>query len=161
MAVTSHAGLIFDTFVEAPLTLTGTAHWTLSPDPSTMVVYSGTYWNVSLEAKTFSGGSYSYELIGYHVVGPHAGDEAPGDSVDIGAVFPKTVGSLGDAKGKIEHNIVSPNGHLDKWTSGAEVKAGEVDIWFTAAHVPEPSTYAMIAGLGLMGFGIVRRMRRA
>ena len=38
---------------------------------------------------------------------------------------------------------------------------GSVQLTYTYTPVPEPETYAMLAGLGLVGFGIYRRSRRA
>ena len=53
-------------------------------------------------------------------------------------------------------------GHVTKieFVANPQLNGGDVQL-HSIELVPEPSTYAMIAGLGLMGFGIVRRMRRA
>lgn len=51
-----------------------------------------------------------------------------------------------------------------RWTdtdaSGADDGLAVDDFGLSFTNVPEPSTYALFAGLGLMGFGVWRRARR-
>ena len=74
-------------------------------------------------------------------------------------LFTKATGS-GMANGSIRHNPAPqiPT-HIDTWHLDAKSNS-KVDVDFTAVHsVPEPSTYAMIAGLGLVGFAAFRRFK--
>lgn len=158
-AATSQAAITWGPWAETPTTLSGSAHWSGAPDPETASTASpGGNWWVSL---TFSSTAKSYAVVldGQHLVAPHASDSAPGDVIELGVLFTKSTGS-GLADGTILHNPPpTASGHTDKWHLGATSGAA-VDATFTAVHnIPEPSTYALWAGLGLVGFGIVRRAK--
>jgi len=157
-AVTSQAAITWGPWAETTTTLSGSANWNGSPDPETASTASpGGNWWVSL---TFSSTVKSYGVVldGQHLVAPHPGDSAPGDVIELGVLFTKATGS-GTADGSIRHNPTPGPSHTDTWHFDA--KSGSVvDVDFTAVHsVPEPSTYAMIAGLGLVGFAAFRRFK--
>ena len=158
-AVTSQAAITWGPWAETDTTLSGSANWNGSPDPQTAATATpGGNWWVSL---TFSSTikSYSVVLDGQHLVAPDAVDSTPGEIIELGVLFTKSTGS-GMADGSIRHN---PKGvlptHIDTWHLDAKSNS-IVDVSFTAVHsVPEPSTYAMIAGLGLVGFAAFRRFK--
>jgi len=146
---------------ETELTLSGSAVWNGSTDPETVMTTTGLGgqlqdWQVTL---TFSSTTkyYTVKLDGQHLINPTGhSDNAPGDVVSITTTFPKLKGTSSQA-GDIYHNVVP--GHVDSWLLTAKSNS-KVDVTFTAEHVvPEPSTYALIAGLGLVGFAGYRRMR--
>jgi len=158
-ATTSQAAITWGPFTETTTTLSGSANWSGAPDPETASTATpGGNWWVSL---TFSSTAKSYAVVldGQHLVAPHATDSAPGDIIELGVLFTKATGS-GLANGSLNHNPPpSASSHTDTWHLGA-TSGAVVDASFTASHnIPEPSTYAMIAGLGLVGFAACRRMK--
>lgn len=77
----------------------------------------------------------------------HAGGAAYNLTLSLGSLA--TTGTFDPA------HVTSIEFFADPQLNGGDVQLHSIEL------VPEPSTYAMIAGLGLMGFGLVRRMRRA
>ena len=65
-------------------------------------------------------------------------------------------GTLASAEAAFVAALAAQKAYLNIHTS--TYPAGEIRGFFA---VPEPGTYALIAGLGLVGFGVVRRSRRA
>jgi hypothetical protein len=96
---------------------------------------------------------------GVHKVAIHPGEAIPSNSFNGGVIFPQLAGSGGIAYGVVEHHVPSTGG--DHWLIDVRVNAagtgadGKVYAW----HVPEPSAYALVAGLGLVGFAAYRRVR--
>ncbi len=160
-AVTSQAGIILGPISETSTTLSGSATWTGSPDPETGSIATplGNWWFSLTFGSTVK--SYSVVLDGQHLVAPHAGDSAPGDIIELGVLFTKATGS-GTAEGTIFHDPGARTGHTDTWHLDATgLGTPVVTVNFTAEHlgVPEPGTYAMISGVGLVGFAAFRRWK--
>ena len=154
------AAITWGPVAETPTTLSGSATWSGAPSPETAVLVTpGGNWEVSL---TF-GSTLKVDMVnleGTHLVAPHATDSAPGEIIELGLIFPKANGS-GSVDGMIFHNPGASSGHKDSWTMEASALATGAAVKFTANHgIPEPSTYAMVAGLGLLGFATFRRLRR-
>ena len=155
-----HAAITWGPVAETPTTLSGSATWSGAPSPETAILNTpGGNWQVSL---TFAS-TLKVDLVnleGTHLVAPHATDTAPGDTIELGLIFPKASGS-GMADGMIFHNPGASSGHKDSWVMDASALATGASVKFTANHgIPEPSTYALVAGLGLLGFATLRRLRR-
>jgi hypothetical protein len=119
---------------------------------------SGNNWTASLDAGTTIVGALSVSYVsldGQHLVAPHPGEGAPSPSFLGAAVFTGGVGSGGSAFGDVPHGS-----HADVWDMVVKITGpttASIDI--TVNHVPEPATYGLIAGLGLVGFGLYRRSR--
>lgn len=73
-------------------------------------------------------------------------------SLNVGAL----VGTLDDGGSEVFHGGLDEVRIYNRALSGDEVRE-----LYRMESVPEPATYAMLAGLGLMGFAAVRRLRRA
>ncbi len=58
-------------------------------------------------------------------------------------------------------NLPASGAHGDVWDGSLAGSYSPGQIIGTWSVVPEPQTYAMIAGLGLAGFAAVRRMKKA
>lgn len=159
-ATRSHAAITWGPVAETPTTLSGSATWDGAPSPETATLNTpGGYWQVSL---TF-GSTLKVDLVnleGTHLVAPHVSDTAPGDTIELGLIFPRANGS-GMADGMIFHNPGASSGHKDSWVMDASATGAGAEVKFTANHgIPEPSTYALVAGLGLLGFATYRRLRQ-
>lgn len=158
-AATSQAAITWGPWTtDTDLQLAGSANWDGTPDPETAAIASpaGNWW----VQVTFSSTTKSYAVVldGQHLVAPHALDTAPGDVIELGVLFTKATGS-GMADGMIHHNPIPGPSDVDVWHMDA-VSNSVVDVNFKAKHIiPEPSTYAMIAGLGLVGFAAFRRFK--
>ncbi len=96
---------------------------------------------------------------GYHAVAPHPGEIAPGPVILGGVLFPGVAGAGGQAF------VIAPHGvHGDHWLlsitvdPGGTTASGTVRAWHY--NVPEPGTYGLVGGLGLVAFAAYRRMQR-
>lgn len=158
-AATCHGAITWGSFSETITTLDGSASWTGSPSPETAnITTPGGNWNLTL---TFSSTAKSYSVVmdASHLTAPHPEDTTPGDTIELGVIFPRPIGD-GAAHGIIYHNQGVSSGHQDTWDLYSQA-ASAVDVQFKAIHiVPEPQTYALWAGLGLLGFAVVRKARR-
>jgi hypothetical protein len=124
--------------------------WDLTADTE---VTTGANWTVTLsvdEVSVLGSPLYFLRVDGNHEV-PSPGPTWTGSLglLNIG-------GQTGTVSGTVDHGL--PDG--DYWELWAEVNpVGNVNWRVSACHVPEPSTYAMLAGLGLAGFALYRRMK--
>lgn len=98
----------------------------------------GNYRYLSLGSAIRLDANTSYKLGVFAAGGNNFGLTPPDSAATVGSIF--TINS--------EDNAVT--GQL---TPGTKYKAGS----FEYTVVPEPETYAMVAGLGLVGFGLWRR----
>ena len=167
------AAIVWGPFAETPTTLSGSTIWN-SPPPSESSVLNTPNWSVSLDfSRTIK--SASVILNGVHLTAPHPGDTAPGDDIELGVIIPIS-NAVGSSDGVIYHNrkmaghptpgMVPPFGmHYDTWDLFAKANGTGLDIDFKAVHtpeaiVPESPKLALVAGIGLVGFLAVRRIRR-
>lgn len=172
-APAGHAAITWGMLADTPTTLSGSAVWN-SPPPSEGDTLVTPNWSVTLEfARTIK--SASVVLDGVHLTAPHPGDTAPGGDVELGLIIPIS-NSSGMSDGVIYHNrqvaghptpdMVPPSGmHYDTWDLFATANGTGLDVDFKAVHtpeayVPEIKEYAMVAGLGLVGFAVTRWLRR-
>ena len=158
-AATCHGAITWGSFSETITTLDGSASWTGSPSPETASTTTpGGNWYITL---TFGSTAKNYSVVldGSHLTAPHPEDNTPGDTIELGVIFPRPTGD-GIAHGTTYHNQGVSSGHLDTWDLYSQA-ASAVDVQFKAIHiVPEPQTYALWAGLGLVGFAVLRKVRR-
>lgn len=123
--------------------------------PGSTMSYSGN-WSAVISDSVL-GPFHVVLLEGWHATAPHAGEVAPGPTFFGGVLFPMTPGAAGTAFGVLPHG-----GHEDQWLltvtvdRGGTTASGTVKAWH---DIPEPSTYALVGGLGLMAFAAYRRTR--
>ena len=163
MALPLSAAITWGPWTETATTLSGSASWTGAPAPETASVTTpgGNWWVELVFQQTVL--SYSVTMHGQHLVAPHLTDTSPSEVIELGNIFSRVIPGSGMAKGDEAHNKIIHNDHIDKWSVHEQgVAAGGVDVQFDARHimVPEPATYALIAGIGLVGFAALRRFRR-
>lgn len=160
-AVTASAaiGITANTLVDTQDYYFGTGEWDLSAGPVAWAAVpgSGAYWNVDVSGNVFSLGGgvnlYAIAARGNHKV-PSSG---PLGSLAVGLV--DYLGASGHATATVPH----PGGLTvgDLWFLNAEINpAGTMNFKVSVSHpVPEPGAFALIAGLGLVGFAAYRRTR--
>lgn len=97
-----------------------------------------------------------------HLVAPHVGELAPNPNV-FNFVFIVSGGNGGPFN-PFQASFAHPDGqHFDAFSAsiGNPTASGyPYSLNLTGSHpVPEPQQFAVLAGLGLLGFGVYRRMR--
>ncbi|HRZ37389.1 MAG TPA: hypothetical protein P5534_13635 [Candidatus Paceibacterota bacterium] len=97
-----------------------------------------------------------------HLVAPHANELAPNPhGFNFAFIITAGVASLPNPDWA---SSVHPNeGHQDSFTAAitpSQLNVYPYTLTLTGSHpVPEPQQFAVLAGLGLLGFGVYRRMR--
>jgi len=158
-AVTASAAITSVTLVDTQDNYAGEGVWDL---PAGAVGWaaipgSGAFWNVDVSGTSFALGGgvnlYAIAIRGNHKV-PAAG---PVGSLAVGLV--DYIGASGHATVTVPH--AGGVSGQDLWFLNANVNpAGKMNFQVSATHpVPEPGAFALIAGLGLVGFAAYRRTR--
>ncbi len=154
-AVTASAAITLGPVTDTSSQIATTGTWDLTPTGPTQ--FGGTYWTAWVDGQVvaLTGGLQLYVLKVEGVHAPNAAPPpAPTASLAVGLVNVPT--ASGQALAEVPHN---PPG-LDKWSLVAWTSAGGIDFGVTGTHpVPEPGSFALIAGLGLVGFAAYRRTR--
>ncbi|MCZ7635125.1 MAG: PEP-CTERM sorting domain-containing protein [Verrucomicrobia bacterium] len=91
-----------------------------------------------------------------HVKAPHAGEVAPNTPWNFAFVVPPTPANAGAVLG----HAVGP--HSDSFSATISGGPASYTLVLDGRHpIPEPAHFALLGGLGLLGFGAYRRFRRA
>ncbi|WIM06092.1 MAG: PEP-CTERM sorting domain-containing protein [Candidatus Nitricoxidivorans perseverans] len=161
----ANASLTETSWIEDAYSLVASWHVDTVGGSSFSITKDGTYWDIGSLGATVDYsiptpyGTFLVDLAGlsgavHASIPPHPGD---GAAATFSSTLAATSGSTSTSSGTVAH---SP--HWDHYTFALVAGGpGMADVYLTAAHVPEPETYAMLlAGLGLMGT-IARRRRAA
>ena len=158
MALPLSAAITWGPWAETPTTLSGSANWTGMPAPETAsTVTPGGNWWVELVMNATMKTDFVLLHV-QHLVGPHLGDNAPGEIIEAGLIFPIAPMGHGMVYEKVAHGGHAQHSDVLDFKAHSDVPG--VGVTFDVTHVPEPSTYALLAGLGLAGFAALRRFRR-
>lgn len=120
-----------------------------------------TLWSVRFSLTGMSGQPDVILVYGRHIALPH-----PGIDVLPGEVY-QAVLTVDLAPNSVAFNdaikLHPSGGHFDYWKVNAvRLETSKIDVTLNATHnIPEPQTYALFAGLGLIAFAAYRRSRRA
>jgi hypothetical protein len=124
--------------------------------------YDGTHWRAYL-APTLKGSVWDLQVWYMHIDGPHGETfEHPGHPLNYSIVAGGSIvdGGLQDHQGPDVGQVAHANAHdwnIGTWSNANTLQGGFTA--FTVAHVPEPSTWLMLAG-GLAAIGVGTRRRR-
>jgi hypothetical protein len=160
-AVTASAAVIdVNTLVDTRDNYFATGEWHLPGGAVTWAAIpgSGHFWNVDVSGNVFSLGG-GVNLYAVAVKGNHKVPSPGGPTASLAVGLVDYVGASGHATVTVPH----PGGLIsqDLWFLNAEINpAGKMNFKVTASHpIPEPGAFALIAGLGLVGFAAYRRTR--
>ncbi|HOC00718.1 MAG TPA: hypothetical protein PKM43_18470 [Verrucomicrobiota bacterium] len=154
--------------VDTPLSFNATIDY--APQNSFFEFYSANgNWSANVSFVPIGGGLEVVAGSMVHLVGPHTGELAPNPAA-FGFAFIVTVGVAAPPSfaATIPHTV---GPHSDSFSAsiGAPIflnPSPQVPLGYyypltlSGSHpVPEPQQFAVLAGLGLLGFGVYRRMR--
>ncbi|HOB98078.1 MAG TPA: hypothetical protein PKM43_04945 [Verrucomicrobiota bacterium] len=101
-------------------------------------------------------------IFGQHNVAPHAGELAPNPDT-FSFQFTLLLGNnFQYAVTQVETQSLSHGDHADQWFAlvRPDTQQNVYVLELNGTHpIPEPHQYALMAGLGLLGFGAYRRVR--
>ncbi len=141
---------------EIPFTLDLTSAGSVS-------IWTGPFWEVTVSDSVL-GPFHVVSIEGSHLVAPHVGETAPSLTAALAILFPRTYPGGGTAFGSVQHHLPPVPDGGDDWLltlavdPGGLTASGTVYAWHTAP-VPEPAFFGFAAALGLVGFGVLRRVR--
>ena len=120
-------------------------------------------WSASASFVPVFGGVEVVSGTMVHLIAPHPGEMAPSPNT-FGFAF-VVVGGVPGAPNPVTALLPHPIGpHSDSFSAliaaPIQTPGAAYSLTLTGSHpVPEPQQFALFAGLGLLGFGVYRRMR--